>query len=73
MLTAVGGAILIGLGVYLLWRPGTVVNKLQEFYEDYPLMRYAGKDQLRSRNGVVVGLGIIFVGLGLFLFVWTVS
>ncbi len=64
MASLIGGALFIVLGVYLLLQPSKFAKTLQQFYSNYPLVRYAGQKQLRSRNSFVVGLGITFITVG---------
>lgn len=64
MASLIGGTLFIVLGVYLLLQPSKVVKTLQRFYTNYPLVRYAGQNQLQSRNSFVFGLGITFITVG---------
>jgi hypothetical protein len=60
-------AIAIGimvLGFALIMKPGFVAEKLQRFYSEYPLVRYFGSKQLRSRSSYLVLLGVTIVVLG---------
>ena len=58
------GALLILLGAYISLRPSVVAKQLQRFYSGYPLVRHAGGQQLTSRVGYVIGLGVTFIAIG---------
>ena len=64
-----GGTLLIAIGAFICARPTTVAGTLQRFYGGYPLVRLAGERQLRSRNGLIVLMGVLFVTLGAFILV----
>lgn len=60
-------AIAIGImvfGFFIILRPGLIAQNLQKFYSRYPLVRYAGERQLRSRNPFVIILGIVIFIVG---------
>ena len=52
----------------MLVRPDTVSKKIKRFYSNYPIIRYAGEKQLTSRSSFVKLLGIVFIILGLLIF-----
>jgi len=60
--------LILCLGIYMLVRPDTVSKKIKRFYSNYPIIRYAGEKQLTSRSSFVKLLGIVFIILGLLIF-----
>ena len=58
------GALLILLGASISLRPSVVAKHLQRFYSAYPLVRDADGQQLTSRVGYVIGLGVTFIAIG---------
>lgn len=58
------GVLISGVGIYLYWRPASVAEKIKLFYSRYPIIRYAGEEQLTSRSGLVRLVGVVFVIVG---------
>lgn len=56
---------IVFFGIFLISRRHLVINKLKSFYSKYPLVRYAGEKQLTSRPHFVIGIGIVFILLGI--------
>jgi hypothetical protein len=56
---------IILLGAIIAAKPSFWSELLFKFYKDYPLVRYAGEKQLRSRNSFMFFLGILLIVLGL--------
>ena len=56
---------IIFLGAYISIKPGAVALKLKRFYSQYPVVHYAGEQQLTSRLFFVrlIGWVLVFVGL----------
>ena len=52
-------------GLYVLFNPEIVGKKIRILYSNYPIVRYANKEQLTTRNIFlrIIGLLIIVVGL----------
>jgi hypothetical protein len=53
-------------GAYVSFRPKSIAEKIQHFYSRYPIIRYAGEKQLRSRSGFVRLMGIVLFIVGIF-------
>lgn len=64
MIYLFGSGTLLLLGILLVLQPGKVAKVLQNFYSNYPLIRYAGITQLTGRNGFVVASGVCFIAIG---------
>ena len=60
-----GALILVGIGLFLVLKPGRVAEALKGFYSNYPLVRYAGERQLKSRNSFILILGVALILLGM--------
>lgn len=59
-------AILIScLGVYIIWKPTSIADKLKMFYKEYPIVRYAGDNQLTSRNSIIRTIGAVLFVVGI--------
>jgi hypothetical protein len=65
MKNTIVGISLIACGAFMCVRREWVADKLQRFYSNYPLVRLAGPNQIRSRGGFVAFLGILFAGIGM--------
>jgi hypothetical protein len=66
MKNTIFGLLLIAFGTCICVRREWVATKLQRFYSNYPLIRLAGQEQLRSRGGFIIVLGLVFAGIGVF-------
>lgn len=67
------GALAIMLtGIVMILYPTPTANRLQRFYSNYPLVRLAGEQQLRSRKGFIVTIGIVFVFIGVLGIITTI-
>jgi hypothetical protein len=56
------GSIGLGaVGVLMLLKPKEVAERLKRFYGSYPLVRYAGEQQLSTRSTFVSALGGILL------------
>lgn len=62
------GILISAFGIFLLCKPALIADKLKSFYSNYPLVRYAGDKQLRSRPGLVRVAGVVFIAVGLICF-----
>lgn len=60
--------LIIGLGIFLVSKPGSMMEKLKSFYSRYPIIRYAGEKQLTSRPQFIVVAGIIVIIIGMICF-----
>lgn len=60
-LAAVG---VIFLGAFVCIRARTVSAKISSFYSNYPLVRYAGKEQLKSRPVYIRIIGVVIALVG---------
>ena len=69
----IASLLIIGFGVFIIFKSTLVAEKLKRFYSRYPLVRYAGEKQLSSRNSYVVALGIVIVLVGIVCLVSTFS
>ena len=58
------GFVIIAVGAWMIVQPRIVADALRQFYSNYPIIHRAGKKQLTSRNGFVVGIGISFILIG---------
>lgn len=65
-INSMGGTIIVALGLFLCLRPKSVARALQHFYSNYPLVQYAGPDQLQARNMFIIAVGVLFSAIGLF-------
>ncbi len=55
-------------GIYVCARPAAIAEKIKIFYSNYPLIRYAGAEQLTSRSILVRLLGGVLIIVGLLCF-----
>lgn len=67
LVEAIGALLPIGIGLLLVLKPGPVAEALRRFYSNYPLVRYAGQPQLKSRNSFIVILGVVFILVGMLI------
>ncbi len=65
LLKTIGALIPVGIGLLLVLKSGPVAEALRRFYSNYPLVRYAGQRQLKSRNSFVLILGVVLILLGM--------
>ncbi len=60
--------LILCVGIYVCARPAAVAEKIKIFYSNYPVIRYAGAEQLTSRSIFVRVLGVVIVIVGLLCF-----
>jgi len=56
---------IVGIGLYVSFKPKIVAVKLRQFYSQYPIVHYAGEQQLTSRLFFVRLIGWVLVIVGL--------
>jgi len=64
MIDLFGSGALLLPGLLLVLQSGKVAKVLQNFYSNYPFIRYAGIKQLTSRSVFVVVPGVYFIAIG---------
>ena len=60
----IASIIIISFGCFILLKPKLVAATLKSFYKKYPLVRYAGDDQLTTRPAIVRLLGVTIIITG---------
>ena len=60
---------IIIFGIFLVIKPNIVIGKLKNFYNKYPIVRYAGEKQLTSRPQFIIIFGIIVILVGILLII----
>jgi len=53
------------VGAYVCFRPAFVAEKIKLFYSRYPIIRYAGEEQLTTRYNLVRLAGVVIVIVGI--------
>jgi hypothetical protein len=61
----VGSIVIIFFGFYICINPKYFSEKIEKFYRNYPIIRYANEKQFKSRTWLIRLSGVIVILVGL--------
>jgi uncharacterized membrane protein HdeD (DUF308 family) len=61
--------LILCIGIYVFARPVAVSERIKAFYNNYPIVQYAGEKQLTSRSSLVRIVGGLLIIVGILCFI----